>query len=96
VRKIAEAGPRCRIAVSGDVVATATEWRHGSRSYRCDLDDGTGVVGLLFSGRARVAGLDIGSRCYVEGTSQLEDGRLVLWNPVYRLEHGDHFWLPDR
>jgi hypothetical protein len=96
VRKIAEAGSRCRIAVSGDIVATATEWRHGTRSYRCDLDDGTGVVSLLFSGRARVPGVDIGSRCYVEGTSQLEDGRLVLWNPVYRLEHSDHFWRPDR
>jgi hypothetical protein len=96
VRKIVDAGPRCRLAVSGDIVATATEWGDGRRYYRCDLDDGTGAVSLHFSGRARVPGLDIGSRCYVEGTSRLEDGRLVLWNPVYRLEPGDHSWPPDR
>jgi hypothetical protein len=96
VRKIGEAGPRCRIAVSGDILRTSTECRRGTQCYRCELDDGTGVVSLVFSGRARVPGLDIGARCYVEGTSRIEDGRLVLWNPIYRLEHGDHPWRPER
>ncbi len=95
VRRIGNAGPRCRLAVSGDIVAASTECRHGTRHYRCGLDDGTGVVSLLFSGRARVPGMEVGARCYVEGTSQLEDGRLVLWNPIYRLERGDHPCHPE-
>jgi hypothetical protein len=95
VRKIADAGSRCRIAVSGEIVATGTECRHGTPYCRCDLDDGTGAITLLFSGRARIAGMEAGTQCYVEGTSQLEDGRLVLWNPIYRLERSDHQCLPD-
>jgi hypothetical protein len=90
VRKVVDAGPRCRIAVSGKIVETATECRHETRHYRCDLDDGTGIVTLLFSGRTRVPGMEVGVRCYVEGTAQPGDGRLALWNPIYRLERRDH------
>jgi RecG-like helicase len=90
VRKIADAGPRSRLAVAGEIVETAIEYRRETRCYRCDLDDGTGAVTLLFSGRSRVRGLEVGARCYVEGTSQLDDGRLVVWNPIYRLERGNH------
>ncbi|HUJ65262.1 MAG TPA: hypothetical protein VLX59_06980 [Acidimicrobiales bacterium] len=86
VRRVGDAGPRCRLAVTGEIVETETECRRGTWAYRCDLDDGTGAISLVFSGRARVPGLTVGSRCYVEGTSQLEYDRLVLWNPIYRLE----------
>jgi hypothetical protein len=96
VRKIVEAGPRCRIAVSGEIAETAIECRHGTRHLRCDLDDGSGSVSLLFSGRTGIPGLEAGARCYVEGTSRLEDGRLIVWNPVYRLEPSDRPWHPDR
>jgi hypothetical protein len=96
VGKIVEAGPRCRIAVSGEIVATSTECRRGTRYFRSEIDDGTGVVSLHFSGRTRIPGMEVGARCYVEGTSRLEDGHLLLWNPIYRLEHGDHPWYPDR
>jgi hypothetical protein len=89
VRKIVDAGPRCRIAVSGEIVATAAECRHGTQHYRCELDDGTGAISLLFSGRTGIPGMDIGARCYVEGTSQVEDGRMDLRNPIYRLECHD-------
>jgi hypothetical protein len=96
VRKIVDAGPRCRIAVSGEIVAASTEGRHGTRYYRCDLDDGTGAISLLFSGRAGIPGMEVGSRLYVEGTSQLEDGRPVLWNPIYRLEPREDPCQPDK
>jgi len=89
IRRIGDAGPRCRVAVTGEIVETETECRRGAWVYRCDLEDDTGAVSLLFSGRIGVPGLTIGSRCYVEGTSQVEYGRLVLWNPIYRLERHD-------
>ena len=42
------------------------------------------VTGEL--GRRSVAGLAVGTRCTVEGTARMEDGRLVVWNPLYRIE----------
>jgi hypothetical protein len=77
-------------------VAASTENRHGTRYYRCDLDDGTGAVSLLFSGRTGIPGMEVGTRCYVEGASQLEDGRLVLWNPMYRLERREYPCHPEK
>jgi hypothetical protein len=40
--------------------------------------------------------MEVGTRCYVEGTSQLEDGRLVLWNPMYRLERREYPCHPEK
>jgi hypothetical protein len=50
------------------------------------LFDGSGEVGLLFLGRSSVPGIEVGARCTVEGTARMRSDRLVLWNPIYRLE----------
>jgi RecG-like helicase len=84
-RTIARAVPRARVVVSGVVYATAVTKDHGTPSYECWLDDGTGEIGLLFLGRQQVAGIVVGTRCTVEGTARLEGGKLVLWNPLYRI-----------
>ena len=60
--------------------------RYGIISYFCLLDDGAGEIGLLFLGRRGVAGMVVGTRCTVEGTARIEGGRLVGWNPFYRIE----------
>jgi hypothetical protein len=85
-RQIAEAVPRGRLVVTGTVVATKTVLAGGVASYCGVLDDGTGQVDLLFLGQREVRGLKVGSRCTVEGTARSERHRLVVWNPLYRLE----------
>ena len=50
------------------------------------LDDGTGELGLLFLGQRCVAGMVVGTRRMVEGPATMADGRLVVWNPLYRIE----------
>lgn len=88
-RKIAEAIPRGRVVVTGVVYSSEVVDVHGTPSYLCLLDDGTGELGLLFLGRRRVAGMVVGTRCTVEGTARMADGRLIVWNPFYRIELGN-------
>ncbi|MGC8463529.1 MAG: DNA-binding protein [Acidimicrobiales bacterium] len=94
VRRLADAAPRCRVVATGTICDTRTA-RTGALgpagSFRCELDDGTGHIGLVFLGRPHVPGLTVGVRCTVEGTARSDRGELVLWNPLYRLEPlGDH------
>lgn len=88
-RKVSDAAPRCRVVTTGVIRAAGVDTAHGVTSYECALDDGTGEIGLLFLGRRNVAGLVTGTRCTVEGTARMEDGRLVIWNPLYRIEPTD-------
>jgi hypothetical protein len=88
-RSLADATPRSRVAVSGVIVA-AKRWSRDAAAgadlgFRCELDDGTGQIDLVFLGRVGVPGLVVGSRCHVEGTARMEHGRLTVWNPVYHL-----------
>jgi hypothetical protein len=88
-RKIAEAEPRGRVVVTGTIRSAEVLDRYGTLSYVCLLDDDTGEIGLLFLGQRGVAGMVAGTRCTVEGTARLADGRLMVWNPIYRIEPAD-------
>jgi hypothetical protein len=88
-RKIADAKPRALLVVTGVIKSSQETSTHGSRSLYCLIDDGTGELGLLFLGRCYVAGLGVGTCCTIEGTARMEQGRLVVWNPLYRLETAD-------
>ncbi len=71
------------------MVATEKVAVGGIDSYSCVLADGTGEIGLLFIGRRTVVGLTQGARLTAEGTARMDGGRLVIWNPLYRLEPHD-------
>lgn len=88
-RRLADAEPRGRIVATGTILSARGSDRGGTPYYRCRLSDGTGELALLFLGRRAVAGLVAGARCTVEGTAAIEKGRLVLLNPLYRIEPGD-------
>jgi hypothetical protein len=85
-RTISAAVPRGRVVVRGVIRSTGLTDRHGMPSYECAIDDGTGGLVLLFLGRSGVAGLTTGADCTVEGTARMEGGRMVLWNPLYRID----------
>ncbi len=85
-RRVADARPRRRVVVTGTISSLHAIDVSGSPSLSCVITDGTGEIGLVFLGRSAIAGLDVGTRCTVEGTARPGPGRLVLWNPLYRLE----------
>ena len=88
-RRISDARPQARVAVSGIITATQTVTIGTSPAYRCALTDGTGEIYLLFLGRTEVSGLRGGRRCGVAGTAGTSGGRLVVWNPRYWLQPPD-------
>jgi len=95
-RRIANAHARARVVVAGTIRTTETVTCGSSPAYRCALSDGTGELDVLFVGRTAVPGLAVGTRCSVEGTARLDGARLVVWNPLYRLEAGDEAPIPAR
>jgi len=88
-RQVVDARSRTRVVVTGTIRAAQAVTRGTSPAYCCTLDDGTGQLELLFLGRLSVAGLAVGIRCRVEGTVQSEGDRLVVWNPLYRIEESN-------
>jgi hypothetical protein len=85
-RSIADALPRARIVVRGEIVEVGRDTLGTTPTYRCRLDDGSGQVILLFVGRTSIPGLLTGTRCTVEGTARAEGPLLVVWNPLYRID----------
>lgn len=57
-----------------------------SYAVECALDDGTGVVWLLFPGRRHAPGIEIGTAIGAEGVVRARDGQMVIEDPFYRLE----------
>ncbi|MGO8876166.1 MAG: hypothetical protein ACLQNG_10445 [Acidimicrobiales bacterium] len=84
-RQVADAQPRRRVLLTGQISATDMTALGSGCAYRCVLCDATGEIDLLFLGRSRVAGLEVGARCEIAGTARCDGGRFVVWNPLYRL-----------
>jgi hypothetical protein len=85
-RSIADAIPRARIVVRGEIVEVGVDRLGMAPTFRCRLDDGSGQLDLLFIGRASIPGLVAGTRCTVEGTARAGGTLLVVWNPLYRID----------
>ncbi len=77
------------MVTTGTICSSAIPEVGGSTSFSCVLFDGSGEIGLLFLGRSSIPGIEVGARCTVEGTARMGSDRLVLWNPIYRLEPSD-------
>ena len=79
---IAALVPRRRAVVAGEVESVLSTERPWVRTDAV-LDDGTGTLVLRFMGRASVPGIATGRRLVAEGTPALEDGVLLMRNPLY-------------
>lgn len=86
--KLVDAEPRRRVEVTGMILSVATVDVGGSPTVRVVLGDGSGEIDLLFLGRRCIPGLVAGACCTAAGTVAARAGRLVVWNPNYRLEPG--------
>ena len=75
--------PQERVSLTGTITATESTRAGLSPVYRCVLTGAHGELDLLFLGRATIAGLVAGTRCSVQGTTAVHDGRLAIWNPGY-------------
>ena len=57
----------------------------GSPALECTLSDGTAAITVVFLGRHRIAGVELGATMTVEGMVVDHHGRLAIMNPLYTL-----------
>src|ERR687897_856635 len=82
---IADVGWRQRVRVTGRVAALRVQPLAGSPVLECTLFDDTGGISLVFLGRRRIAGIDMGTSLSAEGMVIDHHGRLAIINPFYEL-----------
>lgn len=82
---VAEAPVRTPVTLRGSLRTVTLMPRGGVPTLEADLDDGSGVVTLVWLGRRRIAGIETGRSLTVSGRIGVHDGRRVLFNPRYEL-----------
>lgn len=82
---IAHVPLRTPIELVGEVTHLRVVPRAGSPSLEVTLDDGTGTVVAVFTGRRHIAGVDPGRAVRVHGVAREERGRILMLNPEYTL-----------
>lgn len=76
---------RCRVRVAGEITSLRVITRGGCPSLEVTIDDGTGSVLAVFTGRRSIRGIDPGRGLVLEGVVRRERERLTMVNPSYTL-----------
>jgi hypothetical protein len=82
---IGEAPDRERVVLRGVLRTVTLRPRAGVPALEAELNDGSGVVIVVWLGRRRIAGIDPGRSIEVEGRIGAHDGVRVMYNPRYEL-----------
>ena len=86
---LADVVVRTKVKVCGEVKRMTMKPRSGIPSMEIVINDGTGQVTVIFSGRRHIAGIEHGGCIAVEGVAYQERNNTVFLNPVYTLlPHG--------
>lgn len=77
---------RSRVRVRGTIQALEVR-PHRTRPWlEADLGDGTGTVRLVWMGRDRIPGIEVGRSLLVEGRVSMDAGVRRIYNPRYELQ----------
>jgi RecG-like helicase len=82
---VATCGARERVILRGTIRTVTHPIESEYPRLEADLDDGSGVVTLVWMGRRQVSGIQAGTILRVEGRLSTHQGRLALYNPRYEL-----------
>lgn len=82
---IRDVSGRERVTVGGVIRTVTLRPRGGVPALEADLDDGTGVITLVWLGRRRISGVEPGRSMSVTGCIGLQGGSLLMFNPRYEL-----------
>lgn len=83
--QIASAPDRQPVVLRGTLRTVTLMPRSGVPTLEADLDDGTGVITLVWLGRRQIAGISVGRSLSVSGRVGVHEGRRILYNPRYAL-----------
>ena len=82
---VADAPDREKVTLRGTISTVTLRPRAGVPALEAELNDGTGVVTVVWLGRRRIAGIDPGRSISIEGRIGAHDGLRVMYNPRYEL-----------
>lgn len=76
---------RTPVRVGGEITRMRVAPRSGVSTFEITVDDGTGTVVAVFTGRRHLGGVDHNRALVLEGVARTERNRLVMLNPAYTL-----------
>jgi hypothetical protein len=82
---IVDATWRKRVTIAGRVRSVRVAPLHDAPTLELILVDATGSISVVFLGRRRLAGVQVGTKMIVEGTVGNHKARLAILNPSYQL-----------
>jgi hypothetical protein len=82
---IADAPDREMVLLRGTLRTVTLRPRGGVPALEAELDDGSGVIMIVWLGRRRIAGIVPGRSLQVQGRIGLHDATRVIYNPRYEL-----------
>ena len=85
IEPIGDAPERRLVRIRGTLRTVTLRPRGGVPALEAELDDGTGVLTVIWLGRRRISGIAPGRSLQVEGRIGRQDGERVLYNPRYEL-----------
>ena len=87
VTPIGEAQPRQEVTVAGEITSLRIVPRAGTPSLEATVNDGTGSLVVVWTGRRNIPGVAPGKRLVLSGRGapQGAGNRLTVFNPRYEL-----------
>ena len=85
VLTIADAPDRERVRIEGTLHTVTLRPRGGVPALEAELDDGSGVITVVWLGRRRITGVDPGRSVTVAGCIGRQGGVPIMFNPRYEL-----------
>jgi len=82
---IADAPDRELVQLRGTLRSVTLRPRGGVPALEAELDDGSGVITVVWLGRRRIAGIGPGRSMQVVGRIGVHDGHRLIYNPRYEL-----------
>jgi RecG-like helicase len=76
---------RDRVTIAGRVQTLRVRTGGGSTTLECVVEDDTGAMSIVFTGRKHIGGLEVGTRLRAQGMAAEYRGRLAILNPAYAL-----------
>ncbi|SER35829.1 OB-fold nucleic acid binding domain-containing protein [Microlunatus flavus] len=76
---------RQQVNLTGTVSTITLSPRAGHPALDVELQDGSGVVTLVWLGRRQIPGIDAGRTLKVWGRISCHEGRRLMYNPRYEL-----------
>lgn len=83
--RIADAAPRQRLKVEGQVIRMRARPTSGQPSLVVTISDGSGSVTTVWTGRRSIGGVTLGRRLIIEGVARIVGEQLEFTNPAYTL-----------